>query len=259
MKTIIFSLLFSLVSTSPIEILNVEDAEAGYGHQMSGVPGEEVEGSVYWKAPEGDDISLTYTAGLQGYLAQGDHLPLSPEIPATPEMVLPVMVDYTAEVAAARDAFMETFNEAKMKAEEEMVEVVERRRREAEDSVVMEDDQIAMADSSSVPAFSPINYQVQPLTHLTHLTQPLTHLTPLAHLTQPLTHLTHLNQPIYVPTRTVGQYQFPQYPVFNYPGLVWSTPGLSNVQSLVPRVIATEGSLPSQKLEGEDEPAALEF
>merc|ERR1719264_2197326 len=117
-----------------------------------------------------------------------------------------------------------------------MVEVVERRRREAEDSVVMEDDQIAMADSSSVPAFSPINYQVQPLTHLTHLTQP-----------------------IYLPTRTVGQYQFPQYPVFNYPGLVWSTPGLSNVQSLVPRVIATEGPLPSQTLEGEDEPAALEF
>merc|ERR1712037_1002544 len=94
------------------------------------------------------------------------------------------------------DAFMETFNEAKMKAEEEMVEVVERRRREAEDSVVMEDDQIAMADSSSVPVMSPITYLAQPLTHLTHLTQPLTHLT---HLTQPLTHLT---QPLYVPTST---------------------------------------------------------
>merc|ERR1712037_619510 len=180
---------------------------------------------------------------MGGYLAEGDHLPLSPEIPAAPQMVLPVMVDYTAEVAAARDAFMETFNEAKMKAEEEMVEVEERRRREAEDSVVMEDDQIAMADSSSVPVMSPITYQVQPLTHLTHLTQPLTHLT----------------QPLYVPTRTVGQYQYPQYPVFNYPGLVWSTPGLNTVQNLVPRVIATEGSLPSQKLEGEDEPAALEF
>merc|ERR1711863_30393 len=141
MKTIIFSLLFSLVSTSPIEILNVEDAEAGYGQQVSGVPGEEVEGSMYWRAPEGDDIRLTYTAGLQGYLAEGDHLPLSPEIPATPEMVLPVMVDYTPEVAAARDAFMETFNEAKMKAEEEMVEVVERRRREADmDASVVEAD-----------------------------------------------------------------------------------------------------------------------
>merc|ERR1711863_240067 len=148
MKTIIFSLLFSLISTSPIEILNVEDAEAGYGQQMSGVPGSEVEGSMYWRAPEGDDIKLSYTAGLSGYLAQGDHLPLSPEIPAAPEAVLPVMVDYTPEVAAARDAFMETFDEAKMKAEEEMVEVVERRRRGA-DMEDMEDDK--MADSASLP------------------------------------------------------------------------------------------------------------
>merc|ERR1711950_121221 len=130
MKTIIFSVLFSLLSASPIEILNVKDTEAGYGQQMSGVPGEEVEGSMYWRAPEGDDISLTYTAGAQGYLAQGDHLPLSPGVPAAPEVVLPVMVDYTPEVAAARDAFMEKFNEAKMKAEEKMAEVVERRRRE---------------------------------------------------------------------------------------------------------------------------------
>merc|ERR1711936_1485278 len=100
---------------------------------------------------------------------------------------------------------------------------------------------VAMADSPSVP----LTYQVpliQPLTHLTHLTQPLT---------QPLTHLSY---PMYMPSRTVGQ-----YPVFNYPGLVWSTPGLNTVQSLVPRVIGTEGHLPSQKLEGEDEPAALEF
>ena len=215
----------------------MEDAEAGYGHQMSGVPGSEVEGSVYWRAPEGDDISLTYTAGLQGYLAQGDHLPLSPEVPATPEVVLPVMVGYTAEVAAARDAFMETFNEAKMKAEEEMVEVVERRRREAD----MENEKMA---DSPVPMLAPLTYQVP---HLFH---------PLA---QPLTHLTY---PMYhqVPTvtRTVGQ--MPQYPVFNYPGLVWTgAPGLNTVQSLVPRVIASEGLLPSQKLEGEDEPAALEF
>merc|ERR1719384_1093400 len=119
----------------------------------------------------------------------------------------------------------------------------------------MENDQIAMADSSSVPVLSPI-------TTYHHQLQPLTHLSPLTHLTQPLTHLTHLTQPLtqpmYLPTRTVGQYQYPQYPVFNYPGLVWSAPGL-NVQSLVPRVIGTEGLLPSQKLEGEDKPAALEF
>ena len=194
---------------------------------------------MYWRAPEGDDISLTYTAGLQGYLAQGDHLPLSPEVPAAPEVVLPVMVGYTAEVAAARDAFMETFNEAKMKAEEKMAEVVERRRRDVDIDDSAMDDNVMMADS-------PMSYQVPRV--YTPLTYP--YQTPL--LTQPLTQLTF---PLYMPTRT----SVPQYPVFNYPGLVWSAPGLTSVQSIAPRVIATEGSLPSQKLEGEDEPAALEF
>ena len=37
------------VSCSPLEIINYEDAEAGHGHMMSGVPGEMVEGSFYWK------------------------------------------------------------------------------------------------------------------------------------------------------------------------------------------------------------------
>merc|ERR1712020_383020 len=203
MKTVIFSLLFSLISTSPIEILNVEDAEAGYGQEMSGVPGSEVEGSMYWRAPEGDDIRLTYTAGLSGYLAEGDHLPLSPEIPAAPEVVLPVMVDYTPEVAAARDAFMETFNEAKMKAEEKMAEVVERRRRDVDMDDSAMDDNVMMADSSS----GPMSYQVPRI--YTPLTYP--YQTPL--LTQPLTQLSF---PLYMPTRTVS----PQYPVFNYPGLV---------------------------------------
>merc|ERR1711994_446194 len=65
----------------------------------------------------------------------------------------------TPEVAAARNAFMETFNEVKMKAAEEMVEVTERRRREAdmEDTAVvvdMEDEK--MAESPSVPLFAPL-------------------------------------------------------------------------------------------------------
>ena len=42
-------LLAASAAASPIEILKVEDAEAGYGHQQSGVPGQEVEGSFYWK------------------------------------------------------------------------------------------------------------------------------------------------------------------------------------------------------------------
>merc|ERR1711974_194798 len=183
----------------------------------SGVAGSEVEGSMYWRAPEGDDIRLTYTAGLSGYLAEGDHLPLSPEIPAVPEVVLPVMVDYTPEVAAARDAFMETFNEAKMKAEEEMVE---RRRRDV-DMDDTENDKVAVL----TPFSHLYNVPHLPLTHtLTHtLTQPQTQ-PQTQPLFQPLTS-------VYVPTRTVGQYQYPQYPVFNYPGLVWSYPG--QVQGLV--------------------------
>ena len=98
-QVLVFSLLFSLAVCSPVEILNVEDAEAGYGHFMSGVPDE--------------------------YLAEGDHLPVSPDVPEVPEMVLPMMVDFHPEVAAARSSFLEKFNEAKMKAEEETEEITD--------------------------------------------------------------------------------------------------------------------------------------
>ena len=225
----------ALVTSSPVEILKVEDAEAGYGHVMSGVPGNEVEGSFYWKAPEGDDISLTYTAGAEGYMAEGEHLPVSPEVPLAPEMALPVMVDFTPEVAAARSSFMEKFNEAKMKAEV----AEERRRREAE-------------DEPEAPA--PVTY----------LTQPQVVYNPYL----PLTTVQHLS-PLHVsglPVQTQLQKQtqvFPvQYPVLRYPGIVWSYPGdpLTPTVSVVPADSANMARvLPNDKLEGEDEPAALEF
>merc|ERR1719333_2038910 len=126
-------LLAASAAASPIEILKVEDAEAGYGHQQSGVPGQEVEGAFYWKAPEGDEVALTYTAGEAGYLAEGAALPLSPAVPEAPAVELPVMVDLTPEVAEARDAFMATFEEVKMR-----VEAMERRRRDTEEAMVME-------------------------------------------------------------------------------------------------------------------------
>jgi len=243
MKVLVFSLLFSLVVCSPIEILNVEDAEAGYGHVMSGVPGEQVEGSFFWRAPEGDDISLVYTAGEAGYLAEGDHLPVSPEVPAAPEMVLPMMVDFTPEVAAARSSFLEKFNEAKMKAEEEteesMIESDRRRRDAAED----EEPAVDVEDMKTQPqmVYSP---------YLHHLTIP--HLAPV--------HVPHVTRTVQAqPLSSV----FPvSYPMFRYPGLVWSYPGspLTPTVSVVPaRTLEREGVLPNQKLEGEDEPAALEF
>ena len=85
-----------------------------------------------------------YTAGEEGYLATGDHLPVSPDVPAAPQMVLPVMVDYTPEVAEARSAFMKVFDEVKMRQVEDnvvdedavAVEAVERRRRDADPLLV---------------------------------------------------------------------------------------------------------------------------
>merc|ERR1712012_181249 len=130
MKTL--GLLFlTSVACSPVEIINYSDEEAGHGHMMEGVPGMAVEGSFYWKAPEGDDIKLVYTAGEEGYVAAGDHLPVSPDVPDAPMMVLPVMPDLTPEVAEARSSFMQIFDEIKMKNDEEAVEVVD-------DAVVME-------------------------------------------------------------------------------------------------------------------------
>merc|ERR1719333_1306819 len=178
-------LLAASAAASPIEILEVEDLEAGYGHQQSGVPGQEVEGSFYWKAPEGDEVALTYTAGEAGYLAEGAALPLSPAVPEAPAVELPVMVALTPEVAEARDAFMATFEEVKMRAEAmeveaepEAVEAMERRRRDTEEAMVMEaaemEDQVAMEDMAveavegaakfQVPVF-PVSYYAPSYPH----------------------------------------------------------------------------------------------
>ena len=68
------------------------------------------------QAPEGDAIRLVYTADMDGYVATGEHLPVSP--------------DLTPEVMEARAAFMDKFDEAKAQAMEE--EASERRRRDAD-------------------------------------------------------------------------------------------------------------------------------
>merc|ERR1712172_467938 len=115
------ALLAAGVASSPIEILNYEAAEAGHGQVMSGTPGEAVMGEFYWKAPEGDDIKLVYTADMAGYVPTGAHLPLSPEL--------------TPEVMEARAAFMDKFAEAQERAEEDMdmaVVAEERKRRDAD-------------------------------------------------------------------------------------------------------------------------------
>jgi len=109
------ALLAASVASSPIEILSYKDAEAGHGQVMSGTPGEAVMGEFHWKAPEGDAIRVVYTADMDGYVATGEHLPVSPEL--------------TPEVMEARAAFMDKFDEAKTRAldmaiEEEIMEKI---------------------------------------------------------------------------------------------------------------------------------------
>ena len=130
--------------------------------------------SLCCQAPEGDEVALTYTAGEAGYLAEGAALPLSPAVPEAPAVELPVMVDLTPEVAEARDAFMATFEEVKMRAEameaeaeaEPEPEAVERRRRDTEEAMVMEaaemEDQVAMEDMAVEAVEGAAKFQVPP-------------------------------------------------------------------------------------------------
>ena len=131
--------------------------------------------SLCCQAPEGDEVALTYTAGEAGYLAEGAALPLSPAVPEAPAVELPVMVDLTPEVAEARDAFMATFEEVKMRAEAmeaeaepepEAVESMERRRRDTEEAMVMEaaemEDQVAMEDMAVEAVEGAAKFQVPP-------------------------------------------------------------------------------------------------
>ena len=91
--------------------------------------------SLCGQVPEGDTVRLTYTADTAGYLAAGDHLPVSPALPEIAPVPLPAMVEDTVEVAAARAAFQQEFAAVEARNAELMVEaaepVVEGRRREA--------------------------------------------------------------------------------------------------------------------------------
>merc|ERR1712126_371631 len=118
--------LFPLSLASPIEILSytADDSSQSHSHTMEGIPGKEVSGNFHFETPDTENVfHLSYTADDQGFQAVGDHLPVS------------VMVDYTEEVAAARENFLKTQEEVKSWS---TAEVTERRRREAEaDPVVI--------------------------------------------------------------------------------------------------------------------------
>merc|ERR1711955_122893 len=151
--------LLHLSLSSPIEILSytADDSSHSHSHTMLGIPGKEVSGNFQFEAPDTENVfHLSYTADDQGFQAVGDHLP--------------VMVDYTEEVAAARENFLKTQEEVKSWS---TAEVTERRRREAEaDPVVIPASNGVLypsvaASSLPAPGFYPLGSS-QPVSPVYH-------------------------------------------------------------------------------------------
>jgi len=243
---------------------------------MTGVPGESVQGSYHWSAPDtGDRLELVYSAGEQGYVAEADHLPVSPAVPVAPKMVMPVMVEHTPEVVEAREAFMKYFQEAKMRAEEanmkqveaNAVEAVERRRRAADAQVYgyapayphyyvypaltqkvvaeeaeMKEDEVEMVDMKDAEEMD--EGVVDKMTY-----------SPLYPGYYPLSVYPTVQQTV---VRT-PQYYYPSMFINPtnrlYPVVAGNTLVYPPVQSLVSQVQGVQ--LPESKLQGEDEAAAL--
>merc|ERR1711997_876032 len=259
-------------------IIKYDDEELGHGHVQTGVAGEMVEGSLYYKVPEGDTVHLTYTADDKGFVAVGDHLPVAPAALAVEEPVLPVMVDLTAEVAEARDQFAATFKEVEMRnaaLEDEMFETVDnaveeviaqRKRRDADPVVVPEPEPMTY----TLP-YQPISYHYQPLSYNY---QPYAHAYPyLPYLSyppaQPLAakildtegaeDMEAVDEAAAEPEPEAGVLGAPLVnlpfrtlpsPILTYPSVVYNP-----YNSL--RFVAPKSVLPAMPLEGEDEPAAL--
>jgi len=105
---VVLVLLSVIGLSSGATILEYKDPENGIHHVQTGEPGEKVEGSFAYNAPDGDAYRLTYNAGLEGFEAAGSHLPVVPED--------------TAEVTEAKSKFSEAFKNVESRADEMAVE-----------------------------------------------------------------------------------------------------------------------------------------
>merc|ERR1711962_1080682 len=219
--------LLPLSLSSPIEILSytADDSSQSHSHTMEGIPGQEVSGSFHFETPDTENVfHLSYTADDQGFQAVGDHLPVSVKVP---EVELPVMVDYTEEVAAARENFLKTQEEVKSWS---TAEVTERRRREADPVVIPTSNGVlypsVAASSLPAPGFSPLG----PSQPVSPVYQPVYRGYP-----------TH-----FIPTQTIVTGQAPivqRHLYLPYPSL-----------GLIPQ---KQSPVESTIQEGEEEPAAL--
>merc|ERR1711892_75713 len=258
--------------SEPEHIINYEDKEEGHGHVQTGVAG-----SIFYKVPEGETVRLTYSADENGFVAEGEHLPVAPQPLAVEAVVLPIMVKNTPEVAEARQEFEKVFQEVEMRnaaIEETMMEsvdnaidaaieevIVERRRRDA--------DPVVIPESEPVPSTYLLPYQPSvplPYTRYYQHYQPYAPAYPHVYYTYPVKHQVKAVVPeaeesmdsaapepepmgaplVQLPFRTLTN------PILTYPQLAYNP---YNPFRLAP----PSSVLPALPQEGEDEPAALKL
>merc|ERR1711911_459511 len=91
MKAVVIVVLLAVSALAQESIISY-DAE---DHKQNGDAGNAVRGSYSHTDAEGNTYTINYVADENGYRAEGEHLPVAPEVPAVPEVEAPVV-----EVAA---------------------------------------------------------------------------------------------------------------------------------------------------------------
>merc|ERR1711911_499650 len=104
MKAVVIVVLLavSALAQEPIISYDAED----HKHEQNGDAGNAVRGSYSHTDAEGNTYTINYVADENGYRAEGEHLPVAPEVPAVPEVEAPVVevAAKAVEVPAATDA-----------------------------------------------------------------------------------------------------------------------------------------------------------
>ncbi|KAK2716505.1 uncharacterized protein LOC136039489 [Artemia franciscana] len=83
-QIVIFSSVLAIAICRPTEeILNYQaDSQS---HMQSGIAGSAVEGEYSYEGPDGKTYMTKYRADDNGFVAEGDHLPVAPESPMSTE------------------------------------------------------------------------------------------------------------------------------------------------------------------------------
>jgi len=266
-------------------IISYEDKEAGHGHVQTGVAGENVEGSLFYKVPEGETVHLTYKADHNGFVAAGDHLPVAPEPLPVEALVHPVMVENTPEVADAREMFEATFKEVQMRnaaIEETMMESVdnaidtaivevieERRRRDAEPVVIPEPEPSTYMIPGPQPSTYMLPHQpsILPYQYNMHY-QPYAPTYPHVYYTYPMAPQAavkaieqvgdeDMEAAVAEPEPMAMGAPLVQLPFRTFSSPILTYPSLAYNPYNTLRIAPPSAVLPSLPQEGEDEPAAL--